>query len=192
MGKRSRRERSANGLAEDGRPRSVTASDVRPASAARVRILQAIVTAVTVAVAVFLLVASRDSTLFRSMRGPGTSGNTGSENSRGLTFTRVGRNGPVFTISVPRQNAGIDDQLMKIAEQLSAEEAQAGGSGQVSVMVWPDDVAVPKEPPTTEFDASMKTQVAGIFINPKLNVKHLIRFKDGATVSERDFGKPTR
>jgi hypothetical protein len=56
-------------------------------------------------------------------------------------------------------------------------------------MVWPDDVAVPKEPPTTEFDASMKTQIAGIFINPKMNVKHLIRFKDGETVAERDFGR---
>jgi hypothetical protein len=59
-------------------------------------------------------------------------------------------------------------------------------------MIWPDDVQVPKEPPTTEFDASMKTQIAGIFINPKLNVKHMIRFRDGATISERDFGKPTR
>src|SRR5829696_335447 len=66
----------------------------------------------------------------------------------------------------------------------------AGGSNdpaQVGVMVWPDDVPVPKVPPTTEFDASMKTQAAGIFINPKLNIKHLIRFRDGATIAERDF-----
>jgi hypothetical protein len=75
------------------------------------------------------------------------------------------------------------------AEQLSAREVQAGASGQISVMVWPDTVAVPREPPTTETDASMRTQAAGIFINPKLNVKHLIRFKDGQTVSERDFGR---
>ena len=78
---------------------------------------------------------------------------------------------------------------MWFAEQLSAQDARAGASGQVSVMIWPDNVAVPKEPPTTEFDASMKTQAAGVFINPKLNVKHVIRFKDGQTVSERDFGR---
>jgi hypothetical protein len=104
-------------------------------------------------------------------------------------FTQVGRSGPVFTVSVPRSRAGDEEYLMKIAERLSAQDAQTGASGQVSVMVWPDDVPVPKEPPTTEFDASMKTQVAGIFINPKLNIKHLIRFKDGQTIGERDFGK---
>lgn len=104
-------------------------------------------------------------------------------------FTEVGRNGPVFTASVPRARVSDEDYLMKHAEQISAREAANGGSGQVSVMVWPDDVAVPKEPPTTEFDASMKTQAAGIFINPKLNIKHLIRFRDGQTISERDFGK---
>jgi hypothetical protein len=103
-------------------------------------------------------------------------------------FKEVGRNGPVFTVSVPRAKTADEEYLMKIAEQLSARDVQAGASGQVSVMVWPDDVPVPKEPPTTEFDASMKTQAAGIFINPKLNVKHLIRFKDGQTVSEREFG----
>ena len=104
-------------------------------------------------------------------------------------FKQVGRNGPVFTVSVPKSKIADEEYLMRIAGQLSAQDAQAGASGQVSVMVWPDDVAVPKEPPTTEFDASMKTQVAGIFINPKLNIRHLIRFRDGQTVSERDFGK---
>ena len=104
-------------------------------------------------------------------------------------FKQVGRNGPVFTVSVPKSRTGDEEYLMKIAEQLSAQEVQAGASGQVSVMVWPDDVPVPREPPTTELDASMKTQAAGIFINPKLNIKHLIRFKDGETVAERDFGK---
>jgi hypothetical protein len=104
-------------------------------------------------------------------------------------FKQVGRNGPVFTVSVPKSKIADEEYLMRIAGQLSAQDAQAGASGQVSVMVWPDDVQVPREPPTTEFDASMKTQVAGIFINPKLNIKHLIRFRDGQTVSERDFGK---
>ena len=104
-------------------------------------------------------------------------------------FKQLGRSGPVFTVSVPRARITDEDYLMNIAEQISATEAQTGASGQISVMVWPDDVAVPKEPPTTEFDQSMRTQAAGIFINPTLNVKHLIRFKDGETVSERDFGK---
>ena len=105
-----------------------------------------------------------------------------------VQFTRVGQNGPVHTVSVPRARAGDDEYLMRVADQLSAESAKLGGSGQISVMVWPDDVAVPKEPPTTEFDATMKTQIAGIFINPGRNIKHLIRFRDGATISERDFG----
>jgi hypothetical protein len=109
-----------------------------------------------------------------------------------VEFTRVGQNGPVFTISVHRRQASDDEYLMRIARQLSSEQIQSGGSGQVSVMVWPDDVPVPKVPPTTEFDASMKTQIAGIFINPTRNIEHLIRFRDGATVSERDFGAKTR
>ena len=104
-------------------------------------------------------------------------------------FTEVGRNGPVFTVSVPPGKTADEPFLMSIAEQLSAREVKAGASGQISVMVWPDTAAVPREPPTTETDASMRTQAAGIFINPKLNVKHLIRFKDGQTVSERDFGR---
>jgi hypothetical protein len=104
-------------------------------------------------------------------------------------FKQVGRNGPVFTVAVPKARAADEEYLMKIAEQLSAQEVQSGGSGQISVMIWPDDVSVPKEPPTTEFDASMRTQAAGIFVNPKMNIKHLIRFKDGQTISERDFGR---
>ena len=122
---------------------------------------------------------------FRSRVGPPDGGG-------GAAFTRVGRNGPVFTVSVARARVNDDQYLLHVAEQLSAEEIQAGGSGQISVMVWPDDAAVPKEPPSTEFDASMKTQAAGIFINPKRNIKHLIRFKDGATVAEREFGSPPR
>jgi hypothetical protein len=106
----------------------------------------------------------------------------------GSGFTRVGREGPVFTVSVPRARASDDEYLMKVAERLSSEEARAGSSGQVSVMIWPDDVAVPKVPPTTELDRSMKTQAAGIFINPKLHIRHLSRFRDGATIAERDFG----
>jgi hypothetical protein len=112
--------------------------------------------------------------------------------TQGSGFTPVGREGSVFTVSVPRVKASDDDYLLKVAERLSSEEVKAGGSGQVSVMVWPDDVPVPKVPPTTELDASMKTQAAGIFINPKLNIKHLIRFRDGATVAERDFGARPR
>ena len=77
---------------------------------------------------------------------------------------------------------------MKVAERLSSQEITAGGSGQISAMIWPDDVPVPKVPPTTELDASMKTQAAGVFINPKLNIKHLIRFRNGETVGEKDFG----
>ena len=108
--------------------------------------------------------------------------------AEGSGFTRVGREGPVFTVSVPRSRVSDDQYLIKVAERLSSEETQAGGSGQVSVMIWPDDVPVPNVPPTTELDASMKTQAAGIFINPKLNVRHLIRFRDGATIAEQDFG----
>jgi hypothetical protein len=109
-----------------------------------------------------------------------------------LEFTRVGQNGPVFTVSVSPEKASDDGYLMRIAEQLSAEQTQSGGSGQVSVMLWPNDVPVPKEPPTTEFDASMRTQIAGIFVNPTRNIKHLIRFKEGVTVLEKDFGAKTR
>ena len=116
---------------------------------------------------------------------------SGSSNPAG-GFTQVGRNGPVFTVSVARSRIADEEFLMKIAEQLSAQDVQSGASGQVSVMVWPDDVAVPKEPPTTEADASMKTQAAGIFINPKLNVKHMIRFRDGETIAERDFGRSVK
>jgi len=112
--------------------------------------------------------------------------------AQGSGFTRVGRDGPVFTVSVPRSRASDDEYLMKVAERLSSEEARAGGSGQVSVMIWPDNVPVPNAPPTTEFDASMKTQVAGIFVNPRLNIRHLIRFRDGVTIAERDFGARTR
>ena len=108
------------------------------------------------------------------------------------SFTRVGRSGPVFTVSVPRARSGNEEYLMRVAEQLSREDRQSGGSGQISVMVWPDDVPVPREPPSTEFDASMRTQIAGIFINPTRNIKHMIRFRDGATVAERDFGTSTR
>ena len=109
-----------------------------------------------------------------------------------VTFKQVGRNGPVFTVSGPRARAEDEDYLMRVAQRISDEEKKTGASGQVSVMVWADHVPVPKEPPTNEFDASMKTQSAGIFINPAMNIKHMIRFKDGNTVSERDFGKPTR
>ena len=112
--------------------------------------------------------------------------------AQGAGFTQVGREGSTFTVSVPRARASDDEYLLKVAERLSSEEIKAGGSGQVSVMVWPDDVPVPKVPPTTEFDASMKTQAAGIFINPRINIKHLIRFRDGATVAEREFGARPR
>jgi hypothetical protein len=94
----------------------------------------------------------------------------------------------VFTVSVPRSRVSDDEYLMKVAERLSSEEAKTGGSGQVSVMIWPDNVPVPRVPPTTELDASMKTQAAGIFVNPRLNIRHLIRFRDGVTITERDFG----
>jgi hypothetical protein len=113
---------------------------------------------------------------------------TSNDPTRGAGFTQVGREGPVFTVSVPRAKASDEDYLMKVAERLSSEEIKAGGSGQISAMIWPDDVPVPKVPPTTELDVSMKTQVAGIFINPKLNIKHLIRFRGGETVAEKDFG----
>ncbi len=123
-------------------------------------------------------------TLFLSSTSPARNGP--------VEFTRVGQNGPVFTVSVSPAKASDDEYLMRIAEQLSAEQTQSGGSGQVSVMVWPNDVPVPKEPPTTEFDASMRTQIAGIFVNPTRNIKHMIRFKEGATVLEKEFGAKTR
>ena len=112
--------------------------------------------------------------------------------TQGGGFTQVGREGSTFTVSVPRARVSDDEYLLKVADRLSSEQLKAGSSGQVSVMVWPDDVPIPKVPPTTEFDASMKTQAAGIFINPKLHVKHLIRFRDGATIAERDFGARPR
>ena len=116
----------------------------------------------------------------------------GRANDAAPAFTQVGRNGPVFTVSIPRAKTEDEEYMMRVAQQLSDTEAKGGSTGQISVMIWPDDVAVPKEPPTNELDASMKTQAAGIFINPTMNIKHLIRFKDGNTVSERDFGKATR
>jgi hypothetical protein len=115
-----------------------------------------------------------------------------SDPAAGAGYTQVGREGSVFTVAIPPAKASDDQYLVKVAERLSAEEIKAGASGQISVMVWPDNVPVPKVPPATEFDASMKTQAAGIFINPKLNIKHLIRFRDGATVAERDFGARPR
>jgi hypothetical protein len=162
MGKGSRQDRPVTGAGKGIGPRT--------------RILRIAVVVVAVGAAVGLLVRT-------SPPGAGSSGQ--------IAFTQVGRNGPVFTVSVPPAKAADEEYLMKIAEQLSAQDIKAGASGQVSVMVWPDNVPVPKEPPTTELDASMKTQVAGVFVNPKLNVKHLIRFKDGDTVSERDFGRKT-
>ena len=122
------------------------------------------------------------------MRRPPSSGSS----NAAPVFTQVGRSGPVFTVSIPRARTEDDEYMMTVAQQISDTEVKAGGSGQISVMIWPDDVSVPREPPTNEFDASMKTQAAGIFINPTMNIKHLIRFKDGNTLSERDFGKPTR
>jgi hypothetical protein len=141
----------------------------------RTRVLRMALVVAVIAAAVGLLVR--------------TSGPGADSSGAGVVFKQVGRNGPVFTVAVPPARTADEEYLMKIAEQLSAQDVHAGASGQVSVMVWPDNVPVPKEPPTTEFDASMKTQVAGVFVNPKLNVKHLIRFKDGQTVSERDFGR---
>ena len=163
VGKRSRRERLS--FQRAGGP-------ARPAPTSRARLLWLVLAVLAVGAAVGLLARYR----------PG-----GGDASGG--FKEVGRNGPVFTASVPRARVDDEEYLMKSAEQISAREAASGASGQISVMVWPDTVTVPKEPPTTEFDASMKTQAAGIFINPKMNIKHLIRFRDGQTVSERDFGR---
>jgi hypothetical protein len=56
-------------------------------------------------------------------------------------------------------------------------------------MVWPDNGQVQDDPPSTELDPSMKTQTAGIFVTLRQNVKHLIRCKDGQTISEHDVGK---
>lgn len=165
MGKRSHRERQDASRDDAGRPRTTST---------HARLLKMAGAIVVIGAAVGVLVRSSF---------------VGGRSSDIPSFKQVGRSGPVFTVSVPKGRAGDEEYLMKIAEQLSAQEVQAGASGQISVMVWPDDVSVPKEPPTTEFDVSMKTQAAGIFVNPKMNIKHLIRFKDGQTVSERDFGK---
>ncbi len=146
-----------------------------PTNKRQTRVLQVTAAIVVLCVALVLVVV-------RSQTG------TSNDPTRGTGFTRVGREGPVFTVSVPRAKAFDEAYLMKVAERLSSEEIKAGGSGQISAMIWPDDVPVPKVPPTTELDASMKTQMAGIFINPKLNIKHLIRFRGGETVAERDFG----
>ena len=168
MGKRSRRERGTS-TEQVGRVLQISKS--------RTGALQVAAVAVAIAAGLALVV------LLRAPR----AGGTGSA-ANAAPFTRVGRNGPVFTVAVPRARVSDDQYLLRIAEQLSSEEIQAGGSGQISVMVWPDDVPVPKEPPATEFDASMKTQAAGIFINPKRGIKHMIRFRDGATLSEHEFG----
>jgi hypothetical protein len=112
-----------------------------------------------------------------------------SRTATAAAFTRVGRNGPIFTVAVPGSSAGDDRYLLSVAEQLSNEEIKAGASGQISVMIWPEGVTVPKDPPSTEFDPSMKTQIAGVFINPTLHIKHLIRFRDGDTVGEKEYGK---
>jgi hypothetical protein len=146
-------------------------------TASRLRFPLAVAAVVAAGVAAGILIRSSRST-------EGTNGP--------VAFKQVGRNGPVFTVSVPRARAEDEDYLMSIAQQISDEEKKTGASGQVSVMVWPDDVQVPTEPPTNEFDASMKTQAAGIFLNPAMNIKHMIRFKNGNTVAERDFGKPTQ
>ena len=52
-----------------------------------------------------------------------------------IAFTRVGQNGPVYTVSVPRVHEADEGYLMAVAELLSSEVVQAGGSGQISVMV---------------------------------------------------------
>jgi hypothetical protein len=161
-------------MAKERREDRSQAQTVSRTTSQRTRVLRMALVVVVVGAAVGLLVRRSGS-------------ESGSNDVSG--FKQVGRNGPVFTVSVPPAKAADEEYLMRIAEQLSAQDARAGASGQVSVMIWPDNVPVPKEPPTTELDASMKTQAAGVFINPKLNVKHLIRFKDGQTVSERDFGR---
>ena len=173
MGKRSRREWG---------PSTEPIGLIPPRlSMSRTRIRQVAAVAVAIAAGMALVV------LVRSSRAGGAGSTAGT-----APFTRVGRNGPMFTVSVPRTRVSDDQYLLRIAEQLSSEEIQAGSSGQISVMIWPDDVPVPKEPPATEFDASMKTQAAGIFINPKRNIKHVIRFRDGATLSEHEFGNQSR
>ena len=165
MGKRSRRERSVD-----------NASEATPeGKRVRTRMLQMVTIVAVIGIVLAVL-----------MRHSPTGGS--SDPAQGAGFTQVGREGSIFTVSVPRARASDDEHLLRVAERLSSDEVKAGGSGQISVMVWPDDVPVPKVPPTTEFDASMKTQAAGIFINPRLNIKHLIRFRDGETVAERDFG----
>ena len=171
MGKRGRRERRADHASEGAVARKPVQTRTRP--------LQ-MVTLVAV-IGIVLIVLMR--------RSP-----TGGSNdpAQGSGFTPVGREGSVFTVSVPRARASDDEYLLKVAERLSSEEIKAGGSGQVSVMVWPDDVQAPKEPPANEFDASMKTQAAGIFINPVRGIKHMIRFRDGSTLSEHEFGTPKR
>jgi hypothetical protein len=173
MGKRSRRERQVANASQD------TLTRTRVPTRTRLRTLQM----VTV-VAAFGIVLSL---LMRHAPAGGSD-----DPAQGGGFTQVGREGATFTVSVPRARVSDDEYLLRVAERLSSEQVKEGGSGQVSVMVWPADVPVPKVPPTTEFDASMKTQAAGIFINPKLNVKHLIRFRDGATVAEREFGARPR
>ena len=172
MGKRSRRERANAGPPLDAPEGSI--------GNWRLRLLKSAAAAVVLAVGLTLLVRSRGLL-------PASDGTAG-----GNPFTRVGRNGPVFTVSVPRARVTDDQYLLGVADQLSSEEIKAGGSGQISVMVWPDDVQVPKEPPANEFDASMKTQAAGIFINPVRGIKHMIRFRDGSTLSEHEFGTPKR
>jgi hypothetical protein len=173
MSKRNRRERQA----DNASGATVTGKGVQ--SRTRLRTLRMVIVIAAFGIVLSVL-----------MRHSPTGGSDDPTQGRG--FTQVGREGSTFTVSVPRARVSDDEYLVSVADRLSSEQLKAGGSGQVSVMVWPDDVPIPKVPPTTEFDASMKTQAAGIFINPKLNIKHLIRFRDGATIAERDFGARPR
>ena len=94
MGKRSRRERRTIVAGQDG--------DAPNPSRQKRRLITMAGVAVAAAIGVVLLVRSRG----------------GADGAGAASFTRVGRNGPVFTIAVPRARVADDRYLLRVAEQL--------------------------------------------------------------------------
>src|SRR5438093_11670433 len=103
MGKRSRGQRGASSeLSGTPTPHAL--------ERLRARVLPMTLAAVVVAAGLMLIL--------RSGRPPAS----GSGASGDTPYTRVGRNGSVYTVSVPRARAADDQYLLQVAQQLSAEE----------------------------------------------------------------------
>src|SRR5207253_10251408 len=112
----------------------------------RLRFPLAIAAVVMAGLAAGVLITSDYDFVFIAFRRPGVRGASTSNRgpSEPAVFKQVGRDGPVFTVSVPRARSEDEDYLVKVAQQISDEEKNLGASGQVSVMIWHDDVPVPQ------------------------------------------------